>query len=106
MLRAFYWCLRVEILLQKLQASVACILPDCCVLETVANARVDVDFVGDFLFFEQLLQVVGFFDGDSLVVRAMQDQHWTEAPHEEIHLLRHASEELDNHFYTRVDGGV
>ena len=97
--------LESKVFLQKLQASSAGVLPDF-IFETVAGSRINFDFVRNSLFFQQLLQVVRLFDGDGRIGLAVQDEDRSKASHEELHLPGQASEELDYHFHTRVNGGV
>ena len=57
-------------------------------------------------FSSNFCKLVGLLDGDGGVGFAVQDQHRTEAAHEEVHFFRHASEEFDDGFHARVDGGI
>jgi hypothetical protein len=68
---------RGEMFLQELQAPQACVAPDCLVLEAVAGCGIDFYFLGDSFLLEQLLQMVGFFDGDGGIGLAVKDEHGT-----------------------------
>src|ERR1700690_3061794 len=93
---------RPYVTLQKLKASLGRVAPNRLIVESVANCRIDLDLVGDSLLLHQPLQFVCFLNGYGRIGFAMQDQHGTEAPHEEIHFPGHASKELDDRFHPRV----
>lgn len=91
-------------LLKKSQRTQSGIAPDFAG-EAVACSGIDFYLISDLLFREDLLQVVGFLDGDGLVLLAVQDQHRAQTAREKPHLFRHSAEELDYGLDAGVDGG-
>ena len=91
--------------LQKPQSAQPGIAPYIA-FKSVPRARIDFHFVSNLLFFEQPLKVVGFSDRNRSIRIAMQDEHRTKPPHEQLHLARQAAEEFNHHAHATINRGV
>src|ERR1035441_4299893 len=92
-------------LLQEVERACTGVAPDF-VVESMAGTGIDFDFVGNVLLLEQIAKLIGLCNVDGGIGFAVEDEHGTEAAHEELHLARKTAEEFHDGFYTAVDRGV
>jgi hypothetical protein len=67
--------------------------------ERVPDAGIDLHFVRNQFFLEQVAQLIGFLYRDGRVGFAVQDERRAKPAHEKLHLFRQPAIELDHRLH-------